>query len=708
MYELVGNIAKGKLKEARVMYELVRNIAKAKSKRARAIHADRFSLYLVDKNGSDIFLYSESKTRTRSLGRQPIGKGGTVAAHVAETGERLFIKDILGDERFPKGIGVEDSTAMSVLCQPIIQSDGTLVGVVELVKALGSMPFEKEDEEILNSYLVWGSIAIHHAEISKQITKQKDLNTFLLNVVRSIFDEACTMDTVIEKIMAFAKKLVNADRCSLFLLDQASEELFANLFDDGNEDGSFRCGNEIRFPVSKGIAGYVACTGSILNIRDAYRDERFNREVDMKTGYTTHTILCVPVRCKGSIIGVCQMVNSHNGFFSPNDMQSFEMFAGYCGLALHYSKMYNSLFCAQQKHQVALEVISYHCCASEKETEEFLNSADLVMLPPAFNSWEFDMYQDNDALTYYFIKMTQDLFDHCNVRVDLETIARFSLSVRKCYRDIPYHNWCHAFSVAHSLWIVIRDNESLTDYEKLSLFIAGICHDVDHRGKNNAFMLHCKTPLANLYTTSTMEWHHFKQGVFILESEGQNVFGQLDAESYRRVLELIQEAIIATDLMLFFGNKKELETLQENKAFRWEEEKHRSLIRCLLMTACDLCTSAKPWDIQVVAVNKVFEEFYIQGDEERKMGLDPLPMMDRSKHDDLPENQVGFLKGIVRPCYSLLMDFVPEMAPLITYVDGNLRKWTNLAKKQQARNDSNSLLIPEEERIKRSISFIDY
>ncbi|EDO32086.1 predicted protein, partial [Nematostella vectensis] len=144
------------------------------------IHADRFSLYLVDKNGS-----------------------------------------------------------------PIIQSDGTLVGVVELVKALGSMPFEKEDEEILNSYLVWGSIAIHHAEISKQITKQKDLNTFLLNVVRSIFDEVCTMDTVIEKIMAFAKKLVNADRCSLFLLDQASEELFANLFDDGNEDGSFRCGNEI-------------------------------------------------------------------------------------------------------------------------------------------------------------------------------------------------------------------------------------------------------------------------------------------------------------------------------------------------------------------------------------------------------------------------------------------------------------------------------
>ncbi|XP_031554840.1 cAMP and cAMP-inhibited cGMP 3',5'-cyclic phosphodiesterase 10A-like [Actinia tenebrosa] len=298
--------------KARVMNELVKSIA-------AATHADRHSLYLVDKNGTDIYLYSETKPRCRTLNRQPIGKGSTVAAYVAESGENVFTKDILGDERFPKGIGIEDSTAQSVLCQPIIQSDGILVGVVELVKSLGSSPFQKEDEEILNSYLVWGSIAIHHAEISKQIQKQKDLNSFLLNVVRSIFDEICTMDVVIEKIMAFAKKLVNADRCSLFLLDTKTNELYANLFDEGDEDGTgfkFKNGLEIRFEATKGIAGYVASKGMILNIRDAYRDHRFNREVDMKTGYTTRNILCVPVRCKGSIIGVVQMVNSYRGFFS--------------------------------------------------------------------------------------------------------------------------------------------------------------------------------------------------------------------------------------------------------------------------------------------------------------------------------------------------------------------------------------------------------
>ncbi|KAK3748923.1 hypothetical protein QZH41_019879, partial [Actinostola sp. cb2023] len=578
--------------KARVMNELVKSIA-------AATHSDRHSLYLVDKNGTDIFLYSESKpsgpnwkplsklSRCRTLCRQAIGKGATVSAYVAESGENVFVKDILGDERFPKGIGFEDSTAQSVLCQPIIQSDGILVGIVELVKSLGSTPFQKEDEEILNSYLVWGSIAIHHAEISKQIQKQKDLNSFLLNVVRSIFDEICTMDVVIEKIMAFAKRLVNADRCALFMLDTKTNELFANLFDEGDEDGTgykFRNGREIRFAVTKGIAGYVASKGIIQNIRDAYRDPRFNREVDMTTGYTTRNILCVPVRCKGSIIGVVQMVNSYRGFFSSEDAEAFEMFAGYCGLALHYSKIYNCLAHAQQKHQVALEVLSYHCGGQDKEIQETSMNAHLVIIPQAFYSWEFDVYQDNDLLTHYFITMTDNFFEACQVRVDFDTIVRFTLMVRKSYRQIAYHNWAHAFSVAHSIYILLRKDESFSPLEKLFLYIAGICHDVDHRGKSNAFMIHCNTPLANLYTTSTMEWHHFHQGIFILERDGHNVFGNLNSEDYRRVLEGIQEAILATDLATFMKNRNELEKIYQDNSFSWKNEEHRSVYYWYIIT----------------------------------------------------------------------------------------------------------------------------
>jgi hypothetical protein len=58
----------------------------------------------------------------------------------------------------------------------------------------------------------------------------------------------------------------------------------------------------------------------------------------------------------------------------------------------------------------------------------------------------------------------------------------------------------------------------------LGLLVACLCHDLDHRGTNNAFQTKTESPLAILYTTSTMEHHHFDQCVMILNSEGNNIF----------------------------------------------------------------------------------------------------------------------------------------------------------------------------------------
>ncbi|CAH0395133.1 unnamed protein product [Bemisia tabaci] len=61
-------------------------------------------------------------------------------------------------------------------------------------------------------------------------------------------------------------------------------------------------------------------------------------------------------------------------------------------------------------------------------------------------------------------------------------------------------------------------------YEILGLLVACLCHDLDHRGTNNAFQTKTESPLAILYTTSTMEHHHFDQCVMILNSDGNNIF----------------------------------------------------------------------------------------------------------------------------------------------------------------------------------------
>jgi cAMP and cAMP-inhibited cGMP 3',5'-cyclic phosphodiesterase 10 len=124
------------------------------------------------------------------------------------------------------------------------------------------------------------------------MTRERRLNDFLLAVTKSIFQELVSMDAVMLKIMSYAKKLVNADRASLFIVDSRTGELYARIFDIGREendisdsslvkDGQKRSLSDeracIRFPMDKGIAGYVATTGKTLNITDAYSDDRFNR-----------------------------------------------------------------------------------------------------------------------------------------------------------------------------------------------------------------------------------------------------------------------------------------------------------------------------------------------------------------------------------------------------------------------------------------------
>jgi cAMP and cAMP-inhibited cGMP 3',5'-cyclic phosphodiesterase 10 len=70
------------------------------------------------------------------------------------------------------------------LCHPIVKSDGEIIGVLELHRGGNETQFYKEDEEIVHSYLVWGGIALHYADLNSIMNKQKKLNEFLLGVVR--------------------------------------------------------------------------------------------------------------------------------------------------------------------------------------------------------------------------------------------------------------------------------------------------------------------------------------------------------------------------------------------------------------------------------------------------------------------------------------------------------------------------------------------
>ena len=122
-----------------------------------------------------------------------------------------------------------------------------------------------------------------------------------------------------------AGRILEADRCNLFLLDEETSEFKCFLILKGEM-------KEIRLPLSKGLAGYVAKTSESVNLEDAYQSSLFDPQIDKVLGNKARTVLCIPVKQKDNkVIGVLQVVNKKGkGQFTSYDewlLKSFAIFA---------------------------------------------------------------------------------------------------------------------------------------------------------------------------------------------------------------------------------------------------------------------------------------------------------------------------------------------------------------------------------------------
>ena len=149
--------------------------------------------------------------------------------------------------------------------------------------------------------------------------------------------EGLSLDTVLHRLMAIVTDALEADRSTLFLFDRETKELFSRVAQGELID-------EIRVPNGIGVAGTVFTTGESVIILDAYADDRFNADVDRKTGYKTRNILCAPVRnWENRIIGVTEVLNRHEGNFSGEDLALLEALTSHAAAALESTQLYESV-----------------------------------------------------------------------------------------------------------------------------------------------------------------------------------------------------------------------------------------------------------------------------------------------------------------------------------------------------------------------------
>lgn len=128
-------------------------------------------------------------------------------------------------------------------------------------------------------------------------------------------------DVYLRGLVELCAQAVDAERCTIYLVDHEKGELWSRL--------AQRIALQIRLPIGRGIAGTVAATGETINVPDAYADARFDRNVDVRSGFRTRNMLVVPVWSadRGRAIGVIQVLNKRTGTFERRDQMSLERVA---------------------------------------------------------------------------------------------------------------------------------------------------------------------------------------------------------------------------------------------------------------------------------------------------------------------------------------------------------------------------------------------
>ncbi|KAI5098565.1 cGMP-dependent 3',5'-cyclic phosphodiesterase, partial [Silurus meridionalis] len=623
---------------------------------------------------------------------------------VVEKKKSITLQDVSQEERrqLSSMLGFE---ANSMLCVPVVsQATSQVVALACAFNKKGGQTYTAADEHMVQHCFCYTSTVLTSTLAFQKEQKLKFECQALLQVAKNLFTHLDDVSVLLQEIIVEARNLSNAEICSVFLLDRVSHELVAKVFDGGvvNDDEK-----EFRIPADQGIAGHVATTGKILNIKDAYSHPLFYRGVDDSTGFHTRNILCFPIKDEnGDVIGVAELVNKTNGpWFNRFDEDLATAFSIYCGISIAHSLLYKKVHEAQFRSHLANEMMMYHMKVSEEEVSRLLvRGIDPVQsIHQSFSLFTYTPRSlPDDTTPMGILSMFEDMGFINTYKIDLHTLARFCLMVKKGYRDPPYHNWMHAFSVSHFCYLLYKNlelNNYLEDIEILALFVSCMCHDLDHRGTNNSFQVASQSVLAALYSSegSVMERHHFAQAIAILNTHGCNIFEKFSRKDYQRMLDLMRDIILATDLAHHLRIFKDLQRMAQI-GYDPKNRTHRSLLLCLLMTSCDLSDQTKGWKTTRKIAELIYKEFFSQGDLEKAMGNRPSEMMDREKAY-IPELQISFMEHIAMPIYKLLQEIFPRSSELYERVAANREQWTKVSHKFTIRGlpSNNSLDFLDEE-----------
>ncbi len=340
----------------------------------KELSAERGTLFLNDAESNELYSRVAQGNFHREI--RLLNNSG-IAGHVFTTGEGVIIDDAYADPRFNRTIDEQTGfITRSILCVPIRTAKGDMIGVAQVLnKEKGS--FTNGDLKLLVAMTTQGTLALQSAQFIERMKAIRKQELEFLDIVSEVTSDI-KIGSLLQKVMGEATRMLNAERSTLFLNDEKTNQLWSEV-------GQGLEAMQIRLPNHVGIAGAVFMAGKTINIPYAYADLRFNPAFDKKTGYFTRSILCVPIiNQRGRIIGVTQVLNKRGGPFTNEDESRLKAFTAQISIALENAKLFADVQNMKNYNESMLESMSSGVLTLD-ETEKIVtcNAAGLRILQVA-------------------------------------------------------------------------------------------------------------------------------------------------------------------------------------------------------------------------------------------------------------------------------------------------------------------------------------
>ncbi|KAK7573441.1 hypothetical protein V9T40_010632 [Parthenolecanium corni] len=297
---------------------------------------------------------------------------------------------------------------------------------------------------------------------------------------------------------------------------------------------------------------------------------------------------------------------------------------------------------------------------------------DVVRVLKTLDEWSFDIFDLSNASSNQPLKyLGYDLLNRYGMfhkfKVPPPTVEYFLTKIEEgyCRYVNPYHNNLHAADVAQSIhWMLLQTGlmHWLTDLEIFATLVAAIVHDYEHTGTTNNFHVMSGSDKALLYNDrAVLENHHISATFRLIKEDDCNILQHLSREEYREFRTLVIDMVLATDMSFHFQQLKNMRNLLTIAEPFMDKSKALSLV----LHCCDISHPAKRWDLHHQWTERLLEEFFRQGDEERKLGLPFSPLCDRN-NTLVAESQIGFIDFIVEPSMTVCGDMLEVIACVVS------------------------------------------